>query len=143
MRGPKPTKIELSDDERWQLEHVSSQAAALQPIALRAQIVLAAASGMNNCQIARQLQVSLDMVRRWRKRWHTLQLLAWDNLPITERLSDAPRSGKLRHLTAALEYHPTAQSGEESRSDITHLANRDGYCVIPDEEPLLEREVAG
>ena len=58
-----------------------------------AQIVLAAAAGANNCQIARQVDVSLDMVRRWRQRWLVCQAATLEDLPLTERLTDAPRPG--------------------------------------------------
>ncbi len=66
MRGPKPPPIELVDAERQALERLARRHSTPQQLALRAQIVLAAAEGANNCQIARQLDVSLDMVRRWR-----------------------------------------------------------------------------
>ena len=100
MRGPKPTAIVLSDAERHQLEQLVRRHSTPQQIALRAQIVLAAADGANNCQIARQLDVSLDMVRRWRERWLALQPASLDDLPIVERLTDAPRPGKPVRITA-------------------------------------------
>jgi hypothetical protein len=142
MRGPKPTKIELSDNERRQLEQIGNQNATLQPVALRAQIVLAAASGMNNCQIAHQLQVSLDMVRRWRKRWYMLRLISGKNVSITDRLNDAPRSGKLRHITAAPMRHLSARVPGEPLANVTQPTTQDSGYEIIGEEQLLEREVA-
>ena len=65
-----------------------------------ARIVLAAADGANNGQIARHLDVSVDMVRRWRERWLVLQPVALDELPVGERLTDAPRPGKPVRITA-------------------------------------------
>jgi putative transposase len=100
MRGPKPAPIILSDAERQQLEHLVRRHTTPQQIALRARIVLAAAEGANNCQIARQLDVSLDMVRRWRARWLLLQPASPDNLPLSERLTDCPRPGKPRQISA-------------------------------------------
>lgn len=94
MRGPKPTAIVLSDAERQELEQLVRRHSTPQQIALRARIVLAAADGANNCQIARQLDLSLDMVRRWRTRWLVLQPASLDDLPIAERLTDLPRPGK-------------------------------------------------
>ena len=94
MRGPKPTAIVLSDAERDELEQLARRHSTPQQIALRARIVLAAAEGLNNCQIARQFALSLDMVRRWRERWLVLQAASLDDLPIAERLTDAPRAGK-------------------------------------------------
>ena len=66
---------------------------------LRARIVLAAADGANNHQIARQLEVSVDMVRRWRERWIALGAASVEELPVEERLTDAPRPGKPRTIT--------------------------------------------
>ena len=100
MRGPKPPAIELTASARQELEHLVRRHTTPQQIALRARIVLAAADGANNCQIARDLAVSLDMVRRWRARWLALQPVAWDDLPLLERLTDVPRPGKPAHITA-------------------------------------------
>ena len=100
MRGPKPTAIVLSDLERLELEQLARRHSTPQQIALRARIVLSAADGANNCQLAIQFDVSLDMVRRWRSRWLALQPASLDDLPLAERLSDAPRSGKPVQITA-------------------------------------------
>ncbi len=100
MRGPKPPPIELSDVERQELEALTRRHATPQQLALRARIVLAAADGANNGQIARHFSVSLDMVRRWRDRWLALQPASVEELPIAERLTDAPRPGKPARLTA-------------------------------------------
>ncbi len=99
MRGPKPPMIDLADAERHELERLVRRHSTPQQLAVRAQIVLAAADGANNCQIARQLDVSLDMVRRWRERWLALQPASVEDLPIAERLTDAPRPGKPVRIT--------------------------------------------
>jgi transposase len=65
-----------------------------QQIALRGRIVLAAADGLNNAQIARHLDVSLPTVRRWRERWIILQCIPLSDLEIDERLTDVPRPGR-------------------------------------------------
>jgi putative transposase len=82
MRGPKPPAIALSDAERLELEQLARRHSTPQQIALRARIVLAAADGANNCQLARQFDVSLDMVRRWRARWLALQPASLDDSPV-------------------------------------------------------------
>jgi putative transposase len=99
MRGPKPPPIDLADVERQELERLVRRHTTPQQLALRARIVLAAAAGANNCQIARQLDVSLDMVRRWRERWLALQPAALEDLPLADRLTDAPRPGKPVRIT--------------------------------------------
>src|SRR5919202_2303809 len=100
MRGPKPLPFDLAATERQELERLVRRHTTPQQLALRAQIVLAAADGANNCQIARQLDVSLDMVRRWRERWLALQPASAADLPLTDRLTDAPRPGKPVRITA-------------------------------------------
>ncbi len=62
--------------------------------------MLAAADGANNGQIARQLAVSVDMARRWRERWLVLQPVSLEELPVADRLTDAPRPGKPVRITA-------------------------------------------
>jgi putative transposase len=103
MRGPKPPTIDLSDGARHELQALVRRHTTPQQIALRARIVLAAADGANNCQIARQLDISLDMVRRWRERWRTLQPATLADLPVADRLTDVPRPGKPRQITAEQE----------------------------------------
>ncbi len=100
MRGPKPPMIDLTAAERHELERLVRRHSTPQQLALRAQIVLAAADGANNCQIARQLDVSLDMVRRWRERWLACQAASLEDLPVVERLTDAPRPGTPVRITA-------------------------------------------
>lgn len=99
MRGPKPPTVELSDAERQALDELVRRHSTPQQIALRARIVLAAAEGKNNAQISRQLGVSLDMVRLWRKRWLALQSANLTDLPAVDRLSDAPRPGAPPRIT--------------------------------------------
>jgi putative transposase len=95
--------IVLTDRERQELELIVRRHTTPQQLALRARIVLAAADRANNCQIARQLDVSLDMVRRWRERYLVLQAASLDDLPVADRLSDAPRPGKPRQISAEQE----------------------------------------
>jgi transposase len=100
MRGPKPTAITLTAAERQELEALTRRHSTSQQLALRARIVLAAADGANNGQIARLLDVSLDMARRWRERWLVLQPASLADLPVVDRLTDAPRPGKPVRITA-------------------------------------------
>ncbi len=66
MRGPKPPMIELSDTERHGLQGLVRRHSTPQQLVLRARVVLAASCGANNTQVARQLEISLDMARLWR-----------------------------------------------------------------------------
>ena len=100
MRGPKPPAIELSDAARQELDALTRRHTTPQQLAQRARIVLAAADGANNGQIARQFAVSVNLVRRWRERWLVLCPVAWEDLPLVERLTDVPRPGKPVRITA-------------------------------------------
>ena len=100
MRGPKPPVVELSAEERQGLEALVRAHRTPQQLALRARIVLAAADGLNNTQIARQLGVEDDTVRLWRMRWLGLQAASLEDLSIPERLSDAPKPGAPARITA-------------------------------------------
>jgi len=100
MRGPKPVMIELTEAERQALETVVRQHSTPQQKALRARVILAAADGLNNAQIAHQLGVSIDMARLWRERWRILQPATLKDLPVLDRLTDLPRPGRPRRITA-------------------------------------------
>jgi transposase len=100
MRGPKPTPIELNEAEQTALEQLVKRHTVGQQLALRGRIILAAGAGHNNSQIARELGVSVDMVRLWRKRWLTLQAIPLADVSVAERLEDLPRPGSPARITA-------------------------------------------
>src|SRR5436305_15070250 len=92
MRGPKPQPLYVNEGERNELEQLVRRHSTPQQQALRGRMILAAAEGSNNSQIARELGVSVDTVRTWRMRWIGLQAVSVADLPISERLRDAPPS---------------------------------------------------
>jgi transposase len=100
MPGPKPKPIEMSDKVRCELEKLAARHTTGQQKAQRARIILKAAEGKNNAEIARELNQSIDMVRLWRRRWHELAPIGWDDLSAEERLDDLPRPGAPARLTA-------------------------------------------
>jgi transposase len=100
MPGPKAEPIELSANVRQALEKLVSRHTTGQQKAQRARIILKAAEGKNNVEIACELSQSIDMVRLWRRRWHELEPLDWDDLSAEERLDDLPRPGAPARLTA-------------------------------------------
>jgi transposase len=96
-------------------------------------MVLAAAAGANNCQIARQLGVRLDLVRRWRERWRVLQPATLDDLSIADRLTDAPRAGAPRRITAEQECQIVAlacESPSASERPISQWTSRESAAEI-------------
>ncbi len=100
-RGPKPTAITLNSAEHQALELLLRQHSAPQQLVLRARIVLACAQGLNNAQVARQLAVSIDAVRLWRRRWlETAPADPEESLTVAARLQDLPRPGAPGRFTA-------------------------------------------
>ena len=99
MRGPQPPIVALTADERHGLEQLVRRHTTAQQLALRARIILAAADGDNNAQIARQLECDVDTVRLWRHRWLGVQGVSLADLSIADRLTDAPRPGPPARIT--------------------------------------------
>ena len=92
-----------------------------------ARIIVLAAAGRNNCQIARHLGRAVATVRRWRQRWLALQGVARAALGMEERLSDAPRPGRPADMTTEQVGPIVALSGEapsQSGRPISQWRNR-------------------
>jgi putative transposase len=100
MPGPMPPPVDLTPAEQQGLDALVRRHTAPQQLATRAQIVLLAAEGLNNCQIARHLGLDVDTVRLWRQRWLAFQGVDLTDLSIEERLTDAPRPGRPADITA-------------------------------------------
>lgn len=100
MPGPQPEPIELSDTARRDLEKLAARHTTGQQKAQRARIILKAAEGKNNADIAREVHQSIDMVRLWRRRWRELASIELDDLSVEERLDDLPRPGAPSRLSA-------------------------------------------
>ena len=122
------TQVVLSEKEQQGLTRISRGYRSEQQVALRARIVLAAAQGQSNAQIARELAINVDTARLWRDRWVGLQGIDLDTLSITERLQDAPRPGKQPQITmeqrcqmAALACEAPAKAGRP----ISHWTGRE------------------
>ena len=94
------TKVILSETEQEKLTQLTKRHRSEQHQVLRARIVLAAAQGHANVQIARELSINVDTVRLWRDRWVGLQGIDLDTVSITDRLQDAPRPGVPPRITA-------------------------------------------
>jgi putative transposase len=87
------TGIVLSEKEQEGLEQMTRRHRSEQQAVLRARIVLAAAQGHSNAQIARDLRINVDTVRLWRDRWAGFQGIDLETMSLRERLQDAPRPG--------------------------------------------------
>jgi len=100
MRGPKPPAVTLTAEERQALEALVRRHGTAQQCARRARIILAAADGANNAQIARQVGVNVAMARAWRARWRGLGAVPLAELRVAARLADASRPGGPCRITA-------------------------------------------
>lgn len=99
MRDPRTQSIELNEAEHEALDKLVRRHSTPQQIALRAQIVLRAAQGLGNSEIARQLGITRDTVRLWLMRWLIQAPATLEDLPVEDRLSNEPRPGKPRRIT--------------------------------------------
>ena len=115
MPSPVPTPIELTDDERAQLEAWERRRSSAQALALRSRIVLAAAEGPNNTQIAQELGIAVSSVRKWRNRFSEHRL---------DGLSDEPRPGRPRTITDEQVDQVITTTLESTPKDATHWSTR-------------------
>ncbi len=128
MKGPKPPAINLSEAEEQALERLIKAHGTAQQIAQRARVITAASRGLNNTQIARALNVSVEMARHWRDRWLTLQPIPLTEFTVEDRLSDLPRSGKRSEITADQICQIVAlacEKPEQAGRPISHWTNRE------------------
>ena len=85
-----PKELNLSDGDRAELQKLVKQHHTGQQIVLRARIILLASLGKNHGEIARTLDIGLDMARLWRNRWLES---SGSELSIIQRLQDQERIG--------------------------------------------------
>lgn len=93
------TQVILTEKEQEELEQIIKRHKSEQQQVLRARIIVAAAQGHSNVQIARELAINVDTARLWRDRWVELQGIDRETLSIAERLQDAPRPGAPVRIT--------------------------------------------
>jgi transposase len=89
MRTAPP--VELNSEQRSALERLARQRSAPARVVERARIVLLAAEGLENKQIARRMGVTPEKAARWRDRFLAGGIVALEK--------DAPRPGRTRTIT--------------------------------------------
>lgn len=99
-KGPKPAGLQLGEEERNVLEALVRRRTTPQQLAQRGRVILGAADGKRNAQIARELGACIDTMRKWRMHWIGLQAVPLEDLSVSERLADLPRSGRSSQITA-------------------------------------------
>jgi transposase len=108
-------RIDLTSEERAQLEAWARRARTAQGLAQRSRIVLAAADGLKNTEIAQRLGVGRPMVTKWRNRF------AQDRL---DGLVDEPRPGRPRTITDEMVEEVVVKTLESTPKDATHWSTR-------------------
>jgi transposase len=115
MPSPVAVGVVLSGGEREQLESWARRGKSAQALAQRSRIVLAAAEGLKNTEIAERFSLDHATVRKWRNRF------AADRL---EGLLDEPRPGRPRTVTDAQVEEVIVKTLESTPRDATHWSTR-------------------
>ena len=113
-RGP-AVKIILGDSERGELEMRARRRKIARVDAVRAEIVLLAAEGMNNCAIAATLGLSRLTAGLWRKRFVKKRF---------DGLDDEPRCGAPRKIGDEKIAEVVTKTLETMPADATHWSTR-------------------
>jgi len=114
--------LELTDDERDQLQRWARRRKSAQALALRSRIVLACGSGLSNTEVAERERVSLPTVGKWRARFVELRL---------DGLADDPRPGRPASISAEQVEDVVVATLESTPKNATHwsrakMAQRSG-----------------
>jgi transposase len=107
--------LELSAAERAQLESWTRRRTSAQALALRSRIVLLAAAGRNNSEIARELGIHRNVAGKWRSRFLEHRL---------DGLTDEPRPGRPRTITDDKVEEVIVKTLESAPHDATHWSTR-------------------
>jgi transposase len=107
--------IELTDEERVQLEAWTRRRTSAQALALRSRIVLLAAEGLRNTEIAERLGIRRNTAATWRSRFAAHRL---------DGLSDDPRPGRPRTVTDEQVEEVIVKTLESTPKDATHWSTR-------------------
>ena len=121
MPNPQAAAIVLTDAERAELEGWARRRSSAAGLALRSRIVLGAANGESNSDMANRMGISRTTVTRWRNRFVEQRC---------DGLLDEPRPGRPRVvgdaqiealITVTLESTPADATHWSTRSMATHL----------------------
>jgi transposase len=113
--GPRLTPIVLTTSERTTLDQWARRPKTAQALALRARLVLQAAEGHSNRDVAERLGVTRPTVVKWRGRFVRARL---------DGLLDEPRPGAPRQITDAMVEQVLTLTLESTPRDATHWSTR-------------------
>jgi transposase len=115
MPNPVAVPIELSGDEREVLEGWARRRTTANALAMRSRIVLGAADGQSNTEIAARVGVHRNTVGLWRRRFVGFRL---------DGLLDEPRPGQPRKITDANVEEVITKTLESAPKNATHWSTR-------------------
>ena len=108
--------IELNPEQKTALERLARQRSVPARLVERARIVLLAADGLENQQIATEMRMTPEKAARWRSRF--LQ----GGIPAIEK--DAPRPGRKRTITDPKVKRVVRMTLEQTPVNATHWSTR-------------------
>lgn len=108
-------ELTLSDEERRTLNRWVRRRTTAQALALRSRIVLACASGKTNTLVARELNITMQTVGKWRRRFVENRL---------DGLLDEPRCGAPRTITDEQVEDVVTRTLETTPAYATHWSTR-------------------
>jgi len=111
----KARQIKLSSEEREVLDRLVRRRKIARGEALRSEIILRAADGLNNCEIADAVGVTRQTVRIWRERFAKYRL---------DGLSDEPRCGAPRKIGDDRIEDIVTKTLETKPNNATHWSTR-------------------
>ena len=111
----KASRIKLTADERAVLDRGVRRRKIARADAQRAEIILRAAEGLNNCEIADAVGVTRQTVRTWRERFAKHRL---------DGLDDEPRCGAPRKIGDDRIEAIVTKTLETKPADATHWSTR-------------------
>src|SRR3954447_1812879 len=115
MPIPAAAAIELSEEERAAVERWARRPSSAQALAVRSRIVLDAAEGRSNTEIAKRLGISRPTVTKWRSRFAKHRL---------DGLLDEPRPGRPRTITDEQVEQVIVKTLESTPKNATHWSTR-------------------
>jgi len=115
MPSPRAVEIVLSREERELLEGWARRRTSAHGLATRSRIVLCAADGLANAEIAARVGVHRNTARAWRARFAERRL---------EGLFDEPRPGQPRKISDEKVEEVIVKTLESAPKDATHWSTR-------------------